>query len=48
MAVRDGDAEEWDVSMSHDPPTCRSVLREPLHHTDRLGGGVLWESGHDR
>lgn len=48
MAVPDGDAEEWDVSMSHDPPTCRSVMREPLHHADRLGGGVLWESGHDR
>jgi hypothetical protein len=40
-AVRDGKAQGWDVGMSHDPLVCRRVMRELLHHVDRLGGGAL-------
>jgi EAL domain-containing protein (putative c-di-GMP-specific phosphodiesterase class I) len=39
-AVRDGRATTWDVGMSHDPLICRRVMRELLHHVDRLEGGV--------
>jgi hypothetical protein len=31
--------------MSHDPATCRRVMRELLHHTDRLGGGSMAADG---
>ncbi|MCW2608848.1 MAG: hypothetical protein QOC93_489 [Actinomycetota bacterium] len=42
-SVRDGRAEAWDVVFSHDPLTCRRVMRELLHHMDHLEGGVLSE-----
>lgn len=40
-AVRDGKAQGWDIGMSHDPLLCRRVMRELLHHVDRLDGGAL-------
>lgn len=40
-AVRGGRAEAWHVGMSHDPMTCRTVMRELLHHLDRLDGGSM-------
>jgi hypothetical protein len=39
-AVVDGAAAGWEVALSHDPLTVRRVMRELLHHLDRLGGGV--------
>jgi hypothetical protein len=43
--VRDGVATSWEVGMSHDPATCRRVMRELLHHTDRLDGGSMAADG---
>jgi EAL domain-containing protein (putative c-di-GMP-specific phosphodiesterase class I) len=39
-AVVNGQATSWDVGVSHNPPTVRRVMRELLHHVDRLAGGV--------
>jgi EAL domain-containing protein (putative c-di-GMP-specific phosphodiesterase class I) len=39
-AVVDGAATGWEVGVSHNPLTVRRVMRELLHHVDRLGGGV--------
>jgi EAL domain-containing protein (putative c-di-GMP-specific phosphodiesterase class I) len=40
-AVRDGVATSWEVGMSHDPSIGRRVMRELLHHTDRLADGIM-------